>query len=330
MTRAVLIEKTETGQSSGLRDIDLPPLGPGEVAVDVAFSTLNYKDALALTGASPVVRRFPMVPGIDFAGVVADSNHDGWSPGDRVILTGWGVGESHWGGLAERAHVSGDWLVPLPDGMSARQAMALGTAGFTAMLCVEALARQGVTPASGGIVVTGATGGVGSVAVSLLAGRGYEVTAVTGRAAEAEYLTSLGATEIIDRVELEGAPRPLNRERWAGGVDAAGGAILANMLSMIRADGAVAACGLAASMDLPASVAPFILRGITLCGINSVTVASAPRRAAWEKLAAEMDMALLERMSSELPLEEVPDAGERFLAGQVRGRIVVPVAPGLA
>ncbi|WP_172328677.1 MDR family oxidoreductase [Mangrovicoccus sp. HB161399] len=331
MARAILITKDGNGQRAALADVALPPLGAGEVAVQIAWSTLNYKDALALTGAAPVVRRHPMVPGIDFAGVVADSNHPDWRPGDRVVVTGWGVGELHWGGLAERAHCPGEWLVPLPGDLGLRQAMAIGTAGFTAMLAVEALARAGVIPDKGPVAVTGAAGGVGSIALALLAGRGHAVTAVTGRREEADYLRSLGAAAILGRAELEGKPRPLARERWAGAVDTVGGTILANLLSATQYGGAVAACGLAASMDLPASVAPFILRGVTLCGINSVETPAAPRLAAWAKLAAELSPALIEStVSGELPLESAIAAAPRFLEGRVRGRILVAVAPELA
>lgn len=330
MPRALLIEKTEDRQSVALKEVSLPPPGDGDVTVNVAWSTLNYKDALALTGASPVVRSFPMVPGIDFSGIVTESRHPDYAPGDKVILNGWGVGEKHWGGLAERAQVNGDWLVPLPEGLTLRQAMAIGTAGYTAMLCVMALEEQGLTPDKGEVVVTGAAGGVGSVAVALLAARGFSVTAITGRSGQADYLKTLGATTILDRAELTGKPRPLAKERWAGAVDVAGGQVLANLLSMIRYDGVVAACGLAASLDLPTSVAPFILRGVTLKGVDSVMCPAARRRAAWARLATELDPKRLETMVQSIALDKVAETAPLFLEGKVRGRVLVPVAPELS
>jgi len=284
---------------------------------------------LAITGSSPVVRKFPMVPGIDFAGRVNESAHPDFKPGDQVILNGWGVGETHWGGLAEQARVKGDWLVALPDGLSARDAMVVGTAGYTAMLCVMALERQGVTPADGPVVVTGAAGGVGSVATMLLANRGYEVAAVTGRMSEEAYLRDLGAATIVPRSELEGKLRPLNKERWAAGIDVAGSTVLANVLSSMQYRGTVACCGLAAGMDLPASVAPFILRGVTLVGVDSVMCPHAERREAWDRIAAELDLSKLERISTEVPLSEVIETAPKFLTGNVRGRIVVPVSPDI-
>lgn len=329
MTHALLIEKTENGQTVAPKEVSLPPLEDGDVAVNVAWSTLNYKDALALTGASPVVRSFPMVPGIDFSGIVTQSRHPGYAPGDKVILNGWGVGEKHWGGLAEQAQVKGDWLVPLPQGLTLRQAMAIGTAGYTAMLCVMALEEQGLTPDTGDVVVTGAAGGVGSVAVALLAAKGFNVTAITGRSAQTEYLKTLGATTVLDRAELTGKLRPLSKERWAGAVDVAGGQVLANLLSMIRYDGVVAACGLAASLDLPASVAPFILRGVTLKGVDSVMCPAPKRRAAWARLATELDPQMLETMVHEIALDKVAETAPLFLDGKVRGRVLVPVAPEL-
>ncbi|MCB1389625.1 MAG: oxidoreductase [Rhodobacteraceae bacterium] len=329
MTRAIVIDKTDEGQSVGLTDVTLPPLEEGQVAVDVAWSTLNYKDALALTGASPVVRSFPMVPGIDLSGIVRESRDPSLRPGDRVVLNGWGVGERHWGGLAERAHLRAGWLVPLPEGISLRQAMAIGTAGYTAMLCVMALEAHGLTPASGEVVVTGASGGVGSVAVALLAARGYRVAAVTGRPEEAAYLTGLGAAAIVERAELTGKPRALGKERWAGAVDVAGGTVLANVISQMAYRGVVAACGLAGGMDLPTSVAPFILRGVTLAGVDSVMCPLPDRLEAWRRLAAELDMGSLETMLTEVPLQDVPAVAPRFLQGQVRGRLLVPVDPGL-
>lgn len=328
MFKAILIDKTDDTQSVTLQDIAEDRLPEGDVLVDVAFSTLNYKDALAITGAGPVVRSFPMVPGVDFSGTVAESAHPDYRPGDRVILNGWGVGERHWGGLAGKARVKGDWLVPLPDGIDLRQAMAIGTAGYTAMLCVLALERHGVTPEAGEVVVTGAAGGVGSVAVALLARRGHAVAAVTGRPEEAEYLRALGAASIVERAELTGTVRPLAKERWAAGIDVAGSTVLGNLLAGMRYRGVVAACGLAAGMDLPATVAPFILRGVTLAGIDSVMCPRAERIAAWAALARELDLARLEEMTTELPLDEVIATAPKFLRGQVRGRIVVPVAPG--
>ena len=327
MFDAILIDKTEDTQTVTLSDISPDKLPEGDVLVDVAFSTLNYKDALAITGASPVVRSFPMVPGIDFSGVVVESAHTDYKPGDRVVLNGWGVGEKHWGGLAGQARVKGDWLVPLPDGISLRQAMAIGTAGYTAMLCVLALEAQGITPDKGEIVVSGAAGGVGSVATTLLAARGYEVAAVTGRPAEADYLRSLGASTIVDRAELSGKGRPLAKERWAGGIDVAGSTVLANMLASIKYRGAVAACGLAAGMDLPTTLAPFILRGVTLVGVDSVMCPKAERIAAWKRLASDLDLAKLDAMTTEIPLAKVIETAPKFLEGQIRGRIVVPVAP---
>ncbi|MCA2011199.1 oxidoreductase [Cereibacter sphaeroides] len=332
--KAILIEKPDdapkgpqTVREGQITTADLPE---GEVLVDVAYSTLNYKDALAITGASPVVRSFPMVPGIDFAGVVRESADPAWKPGDKVILNGWGVGEKHWGGLAEQARVKGDWLVPLPEGLSARQAMAIGTAGYTAMLCVMALERHGITPASGEIVVTGAAGGVGSVAVALLAKAGYNVAAVTGRASEAEFLKGLGAASIVDRAELSEPGRPLGKERWAAGIDVAGSHVLANVIAQTKYRGVVAACGLAAGMDLPSSVAPFILRGVTLAGVDSVMCPIEDRREAWARLAKELDLAKLEALMTELPFDQVIETAPKFLKGEVRGRVVVPVAPDLA
>lgn len=329
MINGILIEKTEESQTTALRQIESEDLPEGDVLVDIAWSTLNYKDALAITGSSPVVRKFPMVPGIDFAGRVNESAHPDFKPGDQVILNGWGVGETHWGGLAEQARVKGDWLVALPDGLSARDAMVVGTAGYTAMLCVMALERQGVTPADGPVVVTGAAGGVGSVATMLLANRGYEVAAVTGRMSEEAYLRDLGAVTIVPRSELEGKLRPLNKERWAAGIDVAGSTVLANVLSSMQYRGTVACCGLAAGMDLPASVAPFILRGVTLVGVDSVMCPHAERREAWDRIAAELDLSKLERISTEVPLSEVIETAPKFLTGNVRGRIVVPVSPDI-
>lgn len=329
MFDAILIEKSDTGQSARLSSIEPTQLPAGDVLVDVAWSTLNYKDALAMTGASPVVRSFPMVPGIDFAGIVAESADPSFRPGDRVVLNGWGVGEKHWGGLAGKARVSGSWLVPLPEGISLRRAMAIGTAGYTAMLCVMALERHGVTPESGETLVTGAAGGVCSVAVALLAALGYRVAAVTGRTAEADYLASLGAQAIIDRGELTQPGRALAKERWAGAIDVVGGIVLANVLASMRYRGTVAACGLAGGMDLPTTVAPFILRGVTLAGVDSVMCPKPERLTAWQRLARDLDLAKLDAMTTEVPLGEVVAMAPHFLDGRVRGRVVVPVAPQL-
>ncbi len=323
--KAILIEKAEAGQKVGLVDFDERNLMDGDVTVAVAWSTVNYKDGLALTGKAPVVRRWPMIPGVDFAGTVATSNHPGWKPGDQVILNGWGLGETHLGAYAEKARVKGDWLVRLPSGMSARDAMAIGTAGYTAMLAVMALERHGLEPSRGPAIVTGAAGGVGSVAVAILAKLGYQVIASTGRPQEAEYLRGLGAAEIVERKELAGAAKPLAKERWACGVDSVGSTTLANLLSMTRYGGAIAACGLAGGMDLPASVAPFILRGVALLGIDSVMCPIALRRAAWERLARDLDRGVLAAMVSEIGLADVVDAGRRIMAGDVRGRIVVKI-----
>jgi len=323
--KAIVVDKAETGQTVRLADFDEKDLMDGDVTVAVEYSTLNYKDGLALTGKSPVVRRFPMIAGIDFAGTVESSSHPGWKSGDKVILNGWGLGETHLGAYGERARVKGDWLVPLPASMSARDAMAIGTAGYTAMLAVMALEHQGVRPASGPVVVTGAAGGVGSVAVAILAKLDFQVTASTGRPEEADYLRRLGAAEIIDRKDLAGAPRPLNKERWAGGIDVVGSTTLANVLSMIRYRGAVAACGLAGGMDLPATVAPFILRGVSLLGIDSVMRPVADRRAAWKRLEADLDRAKLSEMTNEIGLDGLVEAGGKIVDGRVRGRIVVKI-----
>jgi acrylyl-CoA reductase (NADPH) len=324
--KAIVVEKGEGGQKARLTDFDEANLMDGDVTVRVEWSTVNYKDGLALTGKAPVIRRFPMIPGIDFAGTVESSSHPQWKPGDRVILNGWGAGETHLGGYAEKARVKGDWLVGLPARNSARGAMAIGTAGYTAMLAVMALERQGVAPRHGPLIVTGAAGGVGSVAVTLLAKLGFAVVASTGRPAEADYLKSLGAREIIERKELTGASKPLGPERWAGGIDTVGSTTLANVLSMTRYGGAIAACGLAGGMDLPATVAPFILRGVSLIGIDSVMCPLERRREAWKRLASDIDAGKLAMMTSEIDLAGVMDAGRRIVEGAVRGRIVVKIA----
>jgi acrylyl-CoA reductase (NADPH) len=323
--KAIVIEKSDGGQQVRLTDFDAANLMEGNVDVRVEWSTVNYKDGLALTGKAPVVRRFPMIPGIDLAGSVESSSDPRWKRGDRVILNGWGLGETHFGGYAEKAKVKGDWLVPLPPRNSARGAMAIGTAGYTAMLAVMALEHHGVTPRSGPVIVTGATGGLGSIAITLLTKLGFAVMASTGRPSEADYLKSLGANEIIERKELAGPSRPLGRERWAGGIDTVGSDTLANVLSMTRYGGAVAACGLAGGMDLPASVAPFILRGVSLIGIDSVWCPMERRRSAWERLASDLDASNLAAITTEIDLSGVMDAGRRIIEGTSRGRIVVRI-----
>ena len=323
--KAIRIDKAEKGQRVALVDFDEKDLMDGDVTVKVAWSTVNYKDGLALTGKAPVVRRFPMIPGIDLAGTVESSSNPAWKPGDQVILDGFGLGETHLGGFAEKARVKGDWLVALPTGMSGRDAMAIGTAGYTAMLAIMALEHHGLTPDRGPVVVTGAAGGVGSVAITVLAKLGYRVIASTGRPQEAGYLRDLGAGEIIERAELTGTPRPLGRERWAGGIDTVGSTTLANVLAMTSYGGAVAACGLAGGMDLPTSVAPFILRGVCLLGIDSVMCPLERRREAWNRLASDLDRGKLAAMTSEVGLGQVQDFGSAILEGRVRGRIVVKI-----
>jgi acrylyl-CoA reductase (NADPH) len=325
--RALRLFKTDAGQEARFVDATDADLGEGDVTVRVEYSTVNYKDGLALTGKAPVVRVWPMTPGIDFAGVVERSDHSGFSPGDRVVLNGWGLGETQQGGYAARARVKGDWLVKLPDDVSTAAAMAIGTAGYTAMLCVMALEREGLTPARGDVVVTGAAGGVGSVAIAILAKLGWRVIASSGRkATETDYLTGLGAAEIIDRAELSGPGRPLGRERWAAGIDAVGSHTLANVLAQTRYGGAVAACGLAQGMDLPASVAPFILRGVTLCGIDSVMCPKPRREEAWKRLAADLDLSKLAAMRVDAKLSDVPQLAADIVDGKVRGRIVIDIA----
>jgi acrylyl-CoA reductase (NADPH) len=323
--RAIRIDKAEKGTTVALTQFDEAELMDGDVTVRVEWSTLNYKDGLAVTGKAPVVRRFPMIAGIDFAGTVEQSSHPRWKAGDKVICNGWGMGETHLGAYAEKARVSGDWLVRLPDGMSARDAMAIGTAGYTAMLAVLALEKQGLTPRSGPIVVTGSAGGVGSVATAVLSKLGYHVIASTGRTSETGYLKALGAAEVIDRNELSGPAKPLAKERWAGGIDSVGSTTLANLLSMTKYRGAIAACGLAAGMDLPSSVAPFILRGVCLLGIDSVMCPIELRQTAWSRLAGDLDRGKLSEITHEIGLDDVIDAGAKILAGQVRGRIVVKI-----
>jgi acrylyl-CoA reductase (NADPH) len=327
MFRALYLQKDQDGFSATLAELDearLPALEHGGVLVRPEYSTINYKDALAVTDTSPVVRRWPMVPGIDGAGVVVESDHPSWKVGDRFIHNGWGVGETHWGCLSQRARLSGDGLIPLPAAFTTRQAMAIGTAGYTAMLCVLALERHGLAPSDGDVLVTGATGGVGSIAVALLSRLGYRVVASTGKS-QADYLERLGAVGVIDRAELSSPGKPLQKERWAAVVDAVGGHTLANACSQVRYGGAIAACGLAQSHELPATVMPFILRGVSLIGVDSVMAALALRRRAWERLATDLDPSLLEAMVSEIGLGEVIEGSRSLVAGQVRGRFVVRI-----
>jgi acrylyl-CoA reductase (NADPH) len=321
--KAVLIRKDGEAQKAELTELTRDELMEGDVTVAVSHSTVNYKDGLVLSGRSPVVRRFPMIPGIDLAGTVESSSHAEFNPGDKVLLNGFGLSETHYGGYSQVARVKGDWLVPLPTAFSESKAMAIGTAGYTAMLCVLALEDAGVAPGKGPVLVTGAAGGVGSVAVALLAKLGYQVIASTGRTEEEGYLKQLGAAEIIARSELSGDPKPLAKERWAGAVDSVGSKTLANVLASTKYGGAVAACGLAQGMDLPASVAPFILRGVSLLGIESVYMPKPRRLVAWQRLARDLDKEKLARMTSTIGLKDVFQAGEDILAGRVRGRLVV-------
>lgn len=326
--KAVVVTRNEETkkQSVELRDMTVDELMDGDVTVRVTHSTINYKDGLAITGKSPVVRRFPMIPGIDFAGEVVASDNPEYKPGDEVLLNGWGVGEKHMGGLGGMARVKGEWLVPLPAGLTRSEAMAIGTAGYTAMLCVLALERHNVTPDRGPVIVTGAAGGVGSIAIAVLSKLGYHVIASTGRASEADYLKDLGAAEIIDRAELSEPARPLGKERWAGGVDAVGTNTLANVLSMTQYGGAVAACGLAGGMDLQTSVAPFILRGVSLLGIDSVMAPRPIRIEAYDRLVSDLDKGKLAALTTTIGLDEVIGKAEEILAGKVRGRLVVEVS----
>jgi acrylyl-CoA reductase (NADPH) len=324
--RAIQINKTDDKQTAALVELSDADLMDGDVTVDISHSTLNYKDGLALTAKAPIIRKFPLTPGIDFAGTVSASDNPDYKPGDAVILNGWGVGEGHSGGFAERARVKGDWLVKMPDGMTAAHAMAVGTAGYTSMLCVMALEDAGITPDSGEILVTGAAGGVGSVAIAILSKLGYSVTASTGRTSEEAFLKGLGASSIIDREEFNTPPKPLAKSRWAGCVDAVGSTTLANVLSQMNYGGAVAACGLAQGMDLPASVAPFILRSVKLLGVDSVMCPKPRRERAWARLAKDLDMAKLDSLTSHIKLDDVIAAGADIMSGKVRGRIVVDIA----
>ena len=325
MYKALVVDKPAEGYRCTLVELDESRLPDGDVTVRVEWSTINFKDGLAITGKSPVVRRFPLTPGIDFAGTVEASSHPDFKAGDRVVLNGWGVGEGHSGGLAQKARVKGDWLIPVPAAFTTRQAMAIGTAGYTAMLCVQALERHGVTPEQGEVLVTGASGGVGSVAIALLAKRGFRVVASTGKLAESDYLMRLGASEVIDRATLSAPGKPLARERWAGVVDTVGSHTLANACAATKYGCAVAACGLAGGMDFPGSVAPFILRGVTLYGIDSVMAPKPKRLAAWNALAADLDPAKLDAITHEIALTDALAAGADILAGKVRGRLVVDV-----
>jgi acrylyl-CoA reductase (NADPH) len=325
--KAILVSRDEDRkQSVAVTELTDADLMEGDVTVEVEATTVNYKDGLAITGKAPVVRRFPLVPGIDFAGTVIASSHPDWKAGDKAILNGWGVGETHHGAYAGHARVRGDWLVPLPSGMTPHQAMAVGTAGYTAMLCILALERHGITPARGPVVVTGAAGGVGSVAISILSKLGYHVVAATGRVSEEAYLRDLGAAEIIPRDELSGPAKPLGKERWAGGVDAVGSHTLANVLSMTSYGGAVAACGLAQGMDLPASVAPFILRGVSLLGIDSVMAPKPIRMEAWRRIASDLDHGKLAALSTTIGFDGIVPAAHDIVEGKVRGRVVVDMA----
>ncbi len=329
MFKAIQLTKDGDQFNATVREIDeaalLAATPTDDVTVAVEYSTVNYKDGLALTNKSPVVRNWPMVAGIDAAGTVVDSRHPAWKVGDKVVLNGWGVGETHWGGLAQRARFKGDWLVALPAGMTTQQAMAVGTAGYTAMLCVMALESQGVQPDAGEVLVTGASGGVGSVAIALLAGRGYKVVASTGKLAEADYLKSLGAAEVIDRATLSAPGKPLQKERWAAVVDSVGSHTLANACAQSRYGAVIAACGLAQGMDFPATVAPFILRGCKLIGVDSVMCPLPLRQQAWQRLGAELDRGKLDAMTRVVPLAGAFDVAREILAGQVRGRVVVDV-----
>jgi acrylyl-CoA reductase (NADPH) len=323
--KAILIQKDDQGYRANVADVDDNQLPAGDVTVSVEYSTLNYKDGLAITGKAPVVRSFPMVPGIDFAGTVLESSHANFTTGDKVVLNGWGVGETHWGGLSQRARVKGDWLIPLPDAFTPRQAMSIGTAGYTAMLCVMALERAGIVPGSGDVMVTGASGGVGSFAIALLSKLGYRVVASTGRLNEADYLKKLGAADVIDRAELGSIGKPLQKERWGAAIDSVGSHTLANVCASVRYGGAVAACGMAQGLDFPASVAPFILRNVSLLGVDSVMRPRGARIAAWERLASDLRGPLLDEIAEEIPLSRAVEVAGNLLGGKVRGRVVVNV-----
>ncbi len=323
--RAILISKTDSGQKAELTTLEESDLMVGDVTVEVTHSSVNYKDGLAVTGKAPIARRFPLIPGIDFAGVVKSSTHPRWKAGDEVVLNGYGVGEMHHGGFSEMARVNGDWLVPVPQGWTAADCMSVGVAGYTAMLCVMALEEQGVKPSDGEILVTGAAGGVGTTAIVILAKLGYTVIASTGRTSEESFLKDLGAAGVVDRNEFNGPVKPLAKTRWAGAVDSVGSTTLANVISQIKEDGTVAACGLAQGMDLPSSVAPFILRGVKLVGINSVSTPMARRLQVWERLVQDLDLTKLHALTTHVKLEDVPQVAADIVAGKVRGRVVVDV-----
>jgi acrylyl-CoA reductase (NADPH) len=323
--RGILLTNPESGFKAELTEIDEARLPDGDVTINIEYSSINYKDGLAITNKSPVVRKWPMVPGIDFAGVVSASSHAQFGAGDKVVLNGWGVGESHWGGLAQIARVKGEWLIPLPAVLSTRQAMAVGTAGYTAMLCVMALERNGVASDQGEILVTGASGGVGSMAIAILAAQGYRVVASSGKLDHADYLKKLGAVEVIDRATLAAAGKPLQKERWAGVIDSVGSHTLANACAQTRYGGTVAACGLAAGFDFPATVMPFILRNVTLAGVDSVMAPTSLRIEAWKKLCARLPTPMLEAITTEISLESALSAAHDIVGGRVRGRLVVDV-----
>ena len=325
MFKGILLNKTDAGTLAKIADINESDLPEGDVTIRVDYSTINYKDGLAITGKAPVVRKFPMVPGIDGVGTVEESNSPLWKASDKVVLNGWGVGEGHWGCLAQKACLKGEWLVALPAAFTTKQAASIGTAGYTAMLCVLALEKHGVTPDKGEIIVTGAAGGVGSVAIALLAKRGYTVVASTGRMNEADYLKALGASEVIDRATLSAPGKPMTKERWAGAVDTVGSHTLANVCAATKYLGVVIACGLAQGMDFPSNVAPFILRGVSLVGIDSVMAPKAVRTEAWARLASDLDRAKLDAMTTEVSLAQAIAKAPEILAGQVRGRLVVNV-----
>ncbi len=321
--RALVIYKTDDGQKVELTTLTEADLMEGDVTIKVEHSSVNYKDGLAITGKAPIARRFPLIPGIDLAGTVVASDHKDYKSGDKVVLGGWGVGEGHHGGFAEMARVKGDWLVPLPKGLTTSQAMAIGVAGYTAMLCVMALEEQGLTPDRGEIIVTGAAGGVGSVSLVLLSKLGFKAVASTGRMEEADFLKSLGASSVIDRNEFNTPVKALAKPRWAGAIDSVGSVTLANIISQVHPEGTVAACGLAQGMDLPTSVAPFILRGVRLIGVNSVTTPLPRRLEAWQRLVRDLDLEKLKMLTTHVKLDDVPKVAEDIVAGKVRGRVVV-------
>ncbi len=327
MFRGILIEKDDSGYRAAVKEISENQLPEGDVVVRNIFSTLNYKDALAITGKGPVVRKFPMVPGIDLVGVVESTENPMYKVGDTVILNGWGVGENHWGGLAEKTRLKGEWLIPLPKGITPLQAMSIGTAGYTAMLCIMRLEQLGITPEKGEVVVTGATGGVGSIAIAILSKLGYDVVAVSGRDAEKGFfLTGLGAKEVLPRSEFDSPGRPLGRERWAAAVDVVGGHTLANICATMKYRGVIASCGLAGSMDLPSTVAPFILRGVTLAGVDSVMCPREERIAAWDRLVQDLDPAKLKQIGSVITMEEAIPYAEKIMEGAIQGRAVVDLS----